>query len=69
MPNRHNMDGKRSRLKIHPDGALALRLGLRQIKGFRQEDAIWLVAARGNGYPIRKACGGGLEFLPKLWNG
>ena len=27
-----------------------LRLGLRQIKGFSQEDAAWLTAARGNGY-------------------
>lgn len=32
------------------DGALALRLGFRQIKGFREEDAGWIVAARGNGY-------------------
>ncbi len=28
----------------------ALRLGFRQIKGFREADADWLVAARGNGY-------------------
>ena len=28
----------------------ALRIGLRQIKGFAQEDADWLVAARANGY-------------------
>ncbi|MGZ0186458.1 MAG: error-prone DNA polymerase, partial [Alphaproteobacteria bacterium] len=28
----------------------ALRLGFRQIKGFREEDADWLLAARGNGY-------------------
>jgi len=33
------------------DGALALRLGFRQIKGFREDDAAWIVAARGNGYP------------------
>ena len=32
------------------DGALALRLGFRQIKGFRQEDANGIIAARGNGY-------------------
>ena len=32
------------------DGRLALRLGFRQIKGFRAEDAGWIVAARGNGY-------------------
>jgi error-prone DNA polymerase len=36
-------------LEPHASG-LALRLGLRQIKGFREEDAAWLVAARGNGY-------------------
>ena len=33
------------------DGALAIRLGFRQIKGFSAEDADWIVAARGNGYP------------------
>ncbi|MDC0736653.1 error-prone DNA polymerase [Cognatishimia sp. SS12] len=37
-------------LERRSDGALALRLGLRQIKGFKQEDAGWIVAARGNGY-------------------
>ncbi len=37
-------------LERRPDGALALRLGLRQIKGFKEEDAKWIVAARGNGY-------------------
>ncbi|MCU4652183.1 error-prone DNA polymerase [Roseibacterium sp. SDUM158016] len=31
-------------------GALALRLGFRQIKSIREEDADWLTAARGNGY-------------------
>ncbi len=30
--------------------ALALRLGLRQIKGLREEDGQWISAARGNGY-------------------
>ncbi|HHB83768.1 MAG TPA: DNA polymerase III subunit alpha, partial [Devosia sp.] len=40
-----------NQLELRPDGELALRLGLRQIKGFREEDANWLVAARGNGYP------------------
>ncbi len=29
---------------------MALRIGLRQIKGLSQEDGDWLVAARGNGY-------------------
>lgn len=38
-------------LEPRPDGALALRLGFRQIKGMREEDAIWIAGARGNGYP------------------
>ncbi len=38
-------------LERRMDGALALRLGFRQIKGLREEDAGWIVAARGNGYP------------------
>jgi error-prone DNA polymerase len=38
-------------LEPRPDGRLALRLGFRQIKGLREEDAAWIVAARGNGYP------------------
>ncbi len=38
-------------LERRADGALALRLGFRQIKGFKQEDADWIVAARGNSYP------------------
>ncbi|WP_095590691.1 error-prone DNA polymerase [Actibacterium ureilyticum] len=38
-------------LERRGDGALALRLGFRQIKGFKEEDAGWIVAARGNGYP------------------
>jgi len=33
-----------------PSGGYALRLGLRQIKGFREEDAEWITAARGNFY-------------------
>ncbi|MGB0967788.1 MAG: error-prone DNA polymerase [Halocynthiibacter sp.] len=37
-------------LERRTDGALAMRLGLRQIKGFREEDAGWIVAARGNGF-------------------
>ncbi|WP_284264961.1 error-prone DNA polymerase [Roseicyclus amphidinii] len=31
-------------------GALALRLGFRQVKAMREEEADWLTAARGNGY-------------------
>lgn len=38
-------------LERRPDGALALRLGFRQIKGLKEEDASWIMAARGNGYP------------------
>jgi error-prone DNA polymerase len=37
-------------LERRMDGALVLRLGFRQIKGFREEDAGWIEAARGNGY-------------------
>ncbi|MBB5723963.1 error-prone DNA polymerase [Loktanella ponticola] len=37
-------------LERRMDGALALRLGFRQIKGFKEEDAGWIVATRGNGY-------------------
>ncbi|MEO0665623.1 MAG: error-prone DNA polymerase, partial [Pseudomonadota bacterium] len=38
---------------MEPDGkgGLALRLGFRQIKGLSEEDATWITAARGNGYP------------------
>ncbi|WP_204112943.1 error-prone DNA polymerase [Shimia biformata] len=37
---------------MEPDGngGLALRLGFRQIKGLREEDAVWIAQARGNGY-------------------
>ena len=37
-------------LERRADGALAMRLGFRQIKGFKEEDADWIVTARGNGY-------------------
>lgn len=33
-----------------PGAGFALRLGFRQVKGVAQDDAEWLVAARGNGY-------------------
>jgi DNA polymerase III alpha subunit len=37
---------------MEPDGrgGLALRLGLRQIKGMAEDEAQWIVGARGNGY-------------------
>jgi error-prone DNA polymerase len=38
-------------LEARADGQLALRLGFRQIKGLRLEDADWIIAARANGYP------------------
>lgn len=37
-------------LERRADGTLALRLGFRQIKGFKEDDANWITAARGNGY-------------------
>ncbi|MCF3593403.1 error-prone DNA polymerase [Rhodobacteraceae bacterium LMO-12] len=42
-------------LERRADGALALRLGFRQIKGFKEDDADWIAAARGNGYPDPEA--------------
>ncbi len=37
---------------MEPDGegGLALRLGFRQIKSMREDEATWIAAARGNGY-------------------
>lgn len=37
---------------MEPDGEgrLALRLGFRQIRGLPEDEAMWIVAARGNGY-------------------
>ena len=32
------------------EGTLALRLGFRQIKAMKEEDALWIMAARANGY-------------------
>ncbi|WP_336470004.1 error-prone DNA polymerase [Candidatus Halocynthiibacter alkanivorans] len=46
-----NNSGWDNHLERRTDGSLALRLGFRQIKGFREEAAGWIVAARGNGYP------------------
>ena len=46
-----NHSGWENQLERRSDGQLALRLGFRQIKGFRKEEADWIVAARGNGYP------------------
>ncbi|ALV26899.1 error-prone DNA polymerase [Pannonibacter phragmitetus] len=38
-------------LERRSDGALALRLGFRQIKGLREADCQAIAASRGNGYP------------------
>ncbi|WP_186392349.1 MULTISPECIES: error-prone DNA polymerase [unclassified Pannonibacter] len=38
-------------LERRSDGALALRLGFRQIKGLREADCQVIAASRGNGYP------------------
>ncbi|NVK33605.1 MAG: error-prone DNA polymerase [Rhodobacteraceae bacterium] len=38
-------------LEWHGSGDMALRLGFRQIKGLREDDGLWIEAARGNGYP------------------
>lgn len=38
-------------LERRADGRLALRLGFRQIKGFREQDAETIASRRGNGYP------------------
>ena len=57
---------------MEPDGhgGLALRLGFRQIKGFSEEDASWLTAARGNGYQqlrdVWRRAGLGPAVLEKL---
>ena len=39
--------------RMDPDGqgGLALRLGFRQIRGLPEDEALWIAAARGNGYP------------------
>ncbi|WP_210880209.1 error-prone DNA polymerase [Roseovarius autotrophicus] len=57
-------------LEPRPDGALALRLGFRQIKGMREEDAVWIAAARGNGYAdvesLWRRAGVGPDALERL---
>jgi len=37
---------------LEPDGrgGLALRLGFRQVKGLKEDEAVWIPATRGNGY-------------------
>jgi len=45
-----NRSGWDNALERRADGTLALRLGFRQIKGFRQDVAAQIEARRGNGY-------------------
>ncbi|PRY21162.1 DNA polymerase III alpha subunit [Aliiruegeria haliotis] len=37
-------------MEVDDQGGLALRLGFRQIKAMKEEEATWISAARGNGY-------------------
>jgi error-prone DNA polymerase len=59
--NRHPEERRQARLEGRKDASpastyrLALRLGFRQIKGFSENDAKRLVAARGAGYPDTQA--------------
>ncbi len=57
-------------LEYDHNGALAVRLGFRQIKGFKEDDGHWLAAARGNGYrsidAIWRRAGVGRPALKKL---
>ncbi len=52
-------------LEAGADGALALRLGFRQIDGFREDWADALIAARGNGYNAVGDVGAPRANLPK----
>jgi error-prone DNA polymerase len=57
-------------LEYQPDGSLAVRLGFRQIKGFKEDDGHWIASARGNGYQsidaIWRRAGIGRTALTKL---
>ena len=53
-----NNSGWNNHLEKRTDGTLALRLGFRQIKGMKRDDAEWIVSARGNGY----------HDIPSLWH-
>jgi DNA polymerase III alpha subunit len=39
-----------NRMEEAADGSLALRLGFRQVRGLAEDEGMWVVAARGNGY-------------------
>ena len=57
---------------MEPDGrgGLALRLGFRQVKGLKEEDAAWICAARGNGYrsvtDVWRRAGLGIAVIARL---
>ncbi len=57
---------------LEPDGfgGHAVRLGFRQLKGFKEEDAAWTTAARGNGYraveAVWRRAGVGPAMLARL---
>ncbi|MCY4168708.1 MAG: OB-fold nucleic acid binding domain-containing protein, partial [Rhodobacter sp.] len=57
-------------LEYGHDGSLAVRLGFRQIRGFKKDDGQWLAAARGGGYrsidAIWRRAGLGRPALMKL---
>ena len=53
-----NNSGWDNHLEKRSDGSLALRMGFRQIKGMKKDDADWIVTARGNGY----------HDIPSLWH-
>jgi DNA-directed DNA polymerase III PolC len=59
-----------NRMEPAPSGALALRLGFRQIKGLPEADAAWIAAARGNGYQsvrdVWRRAGIGPRMLARL---
>ena len=39
-----------NRMEESANGSLALRLGFRQVRGLSEDEGMWVVAARGNGY-------------------
>ncbi len=57
-------------MENRPGGDLALRLGLRQIKGMPEDDAMWITGARGNGYltvqDVWRRAGVGAPTLARL---
>lgn len=57
-------------MDMQEDGALALRLGFRQIRGLAEDDAQWIVAARGNGYQtVADVWHAGQGFRRRCWCG